>query len=139
MIYTGPQVVEWVAERVGGRPDWAVGVGFGGDEIAAGFMLHHPRFDHGQMVEIELSLAIERPERTPRKGFMAFMAYAFDTLGLRRVTVRIAPENRRSRALAKGAGFKEEGTLRDADMAGDLVIYGMTHSDFMNSPFLRKV
>jgi ribosomal-protein-serine acetyltransferase len=59
----------------------------------------------------------------------AMVGHAFETLDLRRVEIRAAAENRRSRAIPERLGFTEEGVLRDAewlyDHYVDLVVYGL--------------
>ena len=59
--------------------------------------------------------------------------YLFDELDLHRVTIRVAVENRRSRAIPERLGFVEEGIIRDAewlyDHYEDSVIYGLLRSD----------
>ncbi len=46
-------------------------------------------------------------------------AFAFDTLGARRVEIRCDPQNRRSVEVAKRAGFGMEGRLRNEQVAPD--------------------
>ncbi|MCO0600208.1 MULTISPECIES: GNAT family N-acetyltransferase [Peribacillus] len=53
------------------------------------------------------------------KAFKAFIDYGFRELGLNRIEVSIAVENKRSRALAERQGFIEEGRLRQAEWLYD--------------------
>jgi ribosomal-protein-serine acetyltransferase len=57
------------------------------------------------------------------------VAHAFRDLGLNRVQIRCAVENRRSRAIPEKLGFQLEGTLRSierlSDRFVDLVVYGL--------------
>jgi ribosomal-protein-serine acetyltransferase len=59
----------------------------------------------------------------------ALISHAFGDQGLHRVEIRVAPANRRSRAIPERIGFQQEGVLRDAewlyDHYVDLVVYGM--------------
>lgn len=60
----------------------------------------------------------------------ALIAHAFGELGVHRVTIRVAPDNVRSRAIPERLGFTKEATLREAgrtDGRGyvDLVVYGL--------------
>lgn len=68
------------------------------------------------------------------KGIMtktcrSLVDYAFIDLGLNRVEIRCAEENKKSRAIPTRLGFTEEGTLREAewlyDHYVDHVVYGM--------------
>jgi ribosomal-protein-serine acetyltransferase len=45
--------------------------------------------------------------------------HALSVWELYRVEIRVAVESRRSRAVAKRLGFREEGTLREAELVGD--------------------
>ncbi len=63
----------------------------------------------------------------------ALVDFAFHNLGLNRVEIRAATDNRRSRAVPERLGFVQDGVLRDAawlnDHFIDLVIYARLRSD----------
>jgi len=65
----------------------------------------------------------------------ALLHYCYTALGLNRVEIRCAVENRRSRAIPQRLGFKEEGTVREAewlyDHYVDHVIYGLLAREWM--------
>lgn len=60
--------------------------------------------------------------------------HALDIWQLNRVEIRIATENRRSRAIPEHLGFIEEGTLRQAERIGDRyldnVVYSILRGDW---------
>jgi ribosomal-protein-serine acetyltransferase len=69
-----------------------------------------------------------------RQGIMTdacrmYIEHAFQTMGLHRVEIRCAVENRRSRALPERLGFRAEGTIRHGewlyDRYVDHVLYGL--------------
>jgi ribosomal-protein-serine acetyltransferase len=66
-------------------------------------------------------------------GCRAMIEYAFGTLGLHRLTIRCAAENRRSRAIAERLGFIFEGLARDAEWVHDRfvnhAVYGLIKGD----------
>jgi len=62
------------------------------------------------------------------------IAHCFEELELHRVEIRCAVENHRSRAVATRLGFREEGTLREAQKVGerylDMVVYAKLISEY---------
>ena len=66
------------------------------------------------------------------------LAYAFDTLKLRRVEADIDPRNTASRRLVERLGFREEGLLRARwQVAGetcDSALYGLLAHEFLRDP-----
>jgi ribosomal-protein-serine acetyltransferase len=62
------------------------------------------------------------------RAVKALVEHAFGEMGLHRVEIRAAEENRRSRAIPERLGFEHEGVLREAERVGgryhDLVVYG---------------
>ncbi len=64
----------------------------------------------------------------------AMTGYAFAALGVHRVEIRAAVENRRSRAVAERLGFRLEGVLRGAELLADgfadHAVYGMLSTDW---------
>jgi len=73
------------------------------------------------------------------KGIMTascrcLLDYAFGNLGMNRVEIRCATENKRSRAVPERLGFTEEGTIRQAewlyDHYVDHIVYGMLREEW---------
>jgi ribosomal-protein-serine acetyltransferase len=63
----------------------------------------------------------------------AIIDYAFGTVGLHRLTIHCAPDNRRSRAIPERLGFTFEGIARDAEWLHDHfvnhAVYGLIRGD----------
>lgn len=80
-------------------------------------------------------------ERFQGRGLMTaavreLVAHAFGEWALHRVELRVAPNNERSRALAKRLGFREEGRLREAERFADddfrdLVVYSLLAEEWV--------
>jgi ribosomal-protein-serine acetyltransferase len=68
------------------------------------------------------------------KSCRALIDYAFNELNLNRVEIRCGVGNIKSRKIPEKLGFREEGTIREAewlhDRFIDLVIYGMLSSEW---------
>jgi ribosomal-protein-serine acetyltransferase len=73
-------------------------------------------------------------EGTMTRAVCLLVDHALRTWNLNRVEVRVAPDNRRSRAIPERLGFREEGTLRQAERVGDRfldsTVYGVLASDW---------
>jgi len=76
------------------------------------------------------------------KACRTLVDYAFNELGLNRVEIRCATENTKSRAIPQRLGFKQEGTIRQAewlyDHYVDLVVYGILASEWSDSSKVPK-
>jgi ribosomal-protein-serine acetyltransferase len=75
-------------------------------------------------------LAAARQGRgTMTAAVRALSRHALDVWELNRVEIRVAVENRRSRAIPERLGFREEATMRRAERVGDrsldLVVYSL--------------
>lgn len=68
------------------------------------------------------------------KTVKALLQYAFETLKLHKVEIRVAEANHKSRAIPERLGFMQEGTIRAAEWLYDHyvnhVIYGMLVSEW---------
>ncbi len=91
-------------------------------------------FREGEWEEGSTSLGYWLGEAYEGRGTMteavrALTDHALNAWRLRRVEIRAATENRRSRAIPERLGFAEEGTLRKAELVGgrylDSVVYSM--------------
>jgi ribosomal-protein-serine acetyltransferase len=64
----------------------------------------------------------------------ALVDHVFCEWELHRLEIQCAPENRRSRAIPEGLGFREEAILREAELVGgrylDSVVYGMLENEW---------
>ena len=69
------------------------------------------------------------------RGCAAMIDYAFDELGLRRLEIKLAASNSRSRAVPERLGFTLEGTSRQAEPVGDrwedLLVFGLLASEWI--------
>jgi ribosomal-protein-serine acetyltransferase len=67
----------------------------------------------------------------------ALIDHVFSALEAHRVTLRVAPDNARSRAIAERLGFTNEGTMREAGRTAhgyhDLVVYGLLGTEWQAS------
>ena len=70
------------------------------------------------------------------KSCRALLGYAFDELKLNRVETRCATGNPKSRAIPERLGFKQEGTIRQAqwiyDRVVDHAVYGMLSTEWQS-------
>jgi len=109
----------WLARRaeapaVDNVTDVVMGFGLKGeDRLLGGSGLHHISMIHRNA---EWGIFIGRAEEwgkgLGREVARAMLGYAFETLNLHRVYLRVNADNERGIRAYKGAGFIEEGTLR---------------------------
>lgn len=137
-IVRGDQtLIEWVEARIEGTGSLdnvvaAFGIIDTQGTLCGGLVYHHYR---GHSVEETFVAA--SPRCLTRKIITQLLAWPFEVLGCKRITGLISPNNHASIKLTEGLGFKLEGTLRDADEAGDLLVYGLTREDFKHSKFSK--
>ncbi|MGB1252070.1 MAG: GNAT family N-acetyltransferase [Candidatus Promineifilaceae bacterium] len=119
--------------KYGNGTDLAIGIWFQG-ELVGSIGLH--RIDeHNKSAEIGYWLSAD----AQGKGIMtracrAVINHGFHDLGLNRITIRVAPDNKASRAIPERLAFVQEGILRQAsahyDGFIDLVFYGMLAAEW---------
>lgn len=78
-----------------------------------------------QWKTIQMSCLINDPKVVTRSVLRTVFSYPFFQLGCKRVTTVAAKKHKKARALNKGLGFREEGTMRKALGIDDAVVYGM--------------
>lgn len=112
-------------------------------ESLVGVVGYHPIQWNNKSVEIGYWLSHD----LTRQGIMtrccrALVDYAFDVIGLNRVTIPAAVDNSRSRAIPERLGFKKEGVIRDAewlyDHYVDHVLYRLLKSEWQSQQLRLK-
>jgi len=89
-------------------------------ESLVGVVGYHPIQWNNKSVEIGYWLSHEvTGQGIMTKSCRALVDYAFDVIGLNRVTIPAAVDNRRSRAIPERLGFKKECVIRDAEWLYD--------------------
>lgn len=77
-----------------------------------------------------LSVVNEQPKKVTRGMFRKHADILFNELKLRRVTIVVRLDNRRSRRVTEFFGAKPEGILRAADPDGeDSILYGLLREE----------
>lgn len=97
------------------------------------------------IAKVELGFYITKEKEG--KGLMKealsiVIKFCFETLELKKILLRIAPENERSTILSENLGFTKEGIIRNDfitidGILKDLIYYGMTLKDY-ESQYLMK-
>lgn len=126
-IFSGPDVVRWVESRM----DWAfigeaIGLGLTGADgrIVCGVVFNN-RMNH----DVHIHLASERGGFS-RRFLRAIADYAYNQLGVRRMTVCIRASNQASVSVTKRVGFVFEGCQRAAYPNGeDKLLFGMLREE----------
>ena len=129
-IVSGPEVGEWVADRVGGKyhADDAQAIGLEKEgQIIAGVIFE--RYNgHSMWVHV----AIEG--RLTPDFIRAIFRYAFVDCDVEKVIGTVASTNVKAIKFDESLGFTEEGRIRNAMPDGDIIIYTMSKSNcrFLN-------
>jgi RimJ/RimL family protein N-acetyltransferase len=93
----------------------------------------------------EFGILIGDPSRQgkslAKEALALVAAYAFETLNLNRLYVRVAAFNARAQRLFRGFGFVEEGTQRKQAFVGgryhDIVLFGLLREEY-HAPHLER-
>jgi hypothetical protein len=120
------QVAAWAAGRMGQAvipPFYAVGVMDNrGEPIGA--------LIWSELTGANIELTIYGPRAFPRGVIIASFAYAFNALGVSRITVRCQADKPKLIRLIEKMGWRREGTLRRFyGPELDAVIFGMVRED----------
>jgi ribosomal-protein-serine acetyltransferase len=144
--------MNWVDQRRT-QADVANYVATGLKQFALNQGIHIGIWDNGKLCGMVVCSPIDWPNKAScleywlgashqGKGVMtpsgrAVVDYAFGAVGLHRLTIRCAAQNRRSRAVAERLGFSLEGASRDAewlyDHYVDHAIYGLVNAQTPHS------
>jgi ribosomal-protein-serine acetyltransferase len=122
------EFIERYVERWEKREALLISVWFRG-QLAGGMVYRLFDWRH-QMTEIGYWLdAAFQGKGIVTAGSRALIDYAFGELGMHRVEIRAARENRPSRAVAERLGFAQEGIMRETYHLNsgylDMVVYGL--------------
>lgn len=124
-------VAEWVARKLGrkepgDRPYVALGM-TDGENLVGGMVFFNQRGN----AEVHVSAAADDPKAMRLRGLARMYAYAFNQLGVRRITAEVEMSNTRSIRLVQGLGFVREGVKRKAAPDGGHVgVFGLLAKDF---------
>lgn len=114
-----------IAAAGGFRDYYAIGI-----ENASGALVGGIVASHVNAFDAHVSARLTRSNALTSGILRALFALAFDEMSLARLTMLVAPGNRRARAVAEKLGFIEEGLMRRGyDGVRDAVLYGMTKDD----------
>lgn len=83
-----------------------------------------------------LSIGSTNPRWATRTNIGAVGKWLFEDLHNNRISAYAKKQNKRSRKLMEGIGFKYEGNMRGACTDGDIIMYGLLKED--HQQWLRK-
>ena len=123
---SGPIVGRWVAEQMNGSfsetTSTAIGLQKETGEIIAGVM-----YENWNKRSVVAHMAITG--RITKAYLGAIFRYAYEKCGVNKVILPVSSGNDKSNKFVKHLGFTEEARIRDADPAGDIIIYTLAKSD----------
>jgi RimJ/RimL family protein N-acetyltransferase len=85
-----------------------------------------------------MAFAADSPRWASKENVAALGAWAFDQLGVQRVTAVVKKNNKRARKFDEGVGFRVEGKIRKAEGNTDFIIYGLLkdeHKEWLRTAF----
>lgn len=125
-IVSGPIVGRWVAEQMNGSfsetTSTAIGLQKETGEIIAGVM-----YENWNKRSVVAHMAITG--RITKAYLGAIFRYAYEKCGVNKVILPVSSGNDKSNKFVKHLGFTEEARVKDADPAGDIIIYTLAKSD----------
>jgi len=125
-IVSGPIVGRWVAEQMNGSfsesTSTAIGLQKETGEIIAGVM-----YENWNKRSVVAHMAITG--RITKTYLGAIFRYAYEKCGVNKVILPVSSGNDKSNKFVKHLGFTEEARVKDADPAGDIIIYTLAKSD----------
>jgi hypothetical protein len=83
-----------------------------------------------------MAFAADSPRWASKENVKALGIWAFDQLGVKRVTATVKKNNKRARKFDEGIGFKFEGKLRRCAEGTDIIVYGLLRDE--HNEWLRK-
>ena len=123
---SGPIVGRWVAEQMNGSfsetTSTAIGLQKETGEIIAGVM-----YENWNKRSVVAHMAITG--RITKAYLGAIFRYAYEKCGVNKVILPVSSGNDKSNKFVKHLGFTEEARVKDADPAGDIIIYTLAKSD----------
>lgn len=115
----------WVALQTGQTGDWgsfnAFGIEING-EVVAGVVINNI---NGANATVHIAIA--RPSKLLHRLFMVVCDYAFNQLGLLRITGMVPTDEPKTIAFDKKIGFEEEFVMKDGAPGADMQFLVMWH------------
>jgi len=118
-----PAYLEWAGEKIGVRFNPNVSVTIA--QVDEGKPVCVVVYNNVSAFDCCMHVAATVPDWASKAFLREAFKYPFETLKLRRVTFAAAASNEKSIKLQKLLGAKHEGTIRQFDEDGDMVIHGM--------------
>jgi hypothetical protein len=119
-------VSPWVCERAGGHPT-QMGSAIG--QMRDGILVAGVMYDEYTGSSISMHARIDSPRSITRRFWWMCFDYAFNQLGVKRVTGMVRETNARSNKLVSHLGGRIEAILSDYFPDGDGIVYIMRRED----------